>query len=249
MSRELEGKVALVTGGSRGIGREISVELARCGAHVIVNYAQRSQAAEETVTKCQEVGGTASILGFNVAESGAVDEAFATIKDEHGRLDILVNNAGITRDGLILRMKNDDWDQVIATNLNGTFYCCRSAAKLMMKARVGRIINISSVVGEMGNPGQANYVASKSAVLGLTKSLAKELGSRGITVNAVTPGFIETDMTADLDEQVKQSMLANIPLGRFGSPQEVAKVVAFLASSGGSYITGQILGINGGLHM
>jgi 3-oxoacyl-[acyl-carrier protein] reductase len=249
MTRVLEGKVALVTGGSRGIGREIALELARSGAHIFINYAQRADAAEETASLCKEVGGSATPLRFSVADSAAVTEAFAEIQKSSGKLDILVNNAGITRDGLVLRMKDSDWDETLATNLSGSFYCCRSAAKLMMKARSGRIINISSVVGEMGNAGQVNYVSSKAGVIGLTKSLAKELGSRGITVNAVTPGFIDTDMTSELSEKVRQEMLAAIPLARFGAPREVASAVAFLCSESAGYITGQVLGVNGGMYM
>ncbi len=245
----LKDKVALVTGASRGIGRAIAIELARQGAHVYVNYSSSPDAAEDTVRQCQSAGGTAESILFNVADSSAVDAAFDQIKEKSGKLDILVNNAGITNDGLFIRMKNEDWDRVLSINLNGSFYCARAAAKIMMKARVGRIINISSVVGEMGNAGQASYVTSKAGLIGLTKSLAKELAARNITVNAVTPGFISSEMTEKLTDDVKAKYVEQIPLARFGTGEDIAKAVSFLASDGSAYITGQVLGINGGMYM
>jgi len=248
-SQELANKVALVTGGSRGIGRAISECLAQLGCHVIVNYTSRPEAAEETVAKCVAAGGGAEAVGFDVSNSAAVDAAIESIKERHQRLDILVNNAGMARDGLLVRMKDEDWQQTIQVNLSGAFYCARAAAKIMMRARSGRIINISSIVGEMGNAGQASYVAAKAGVIGLTKSLALELAGRGITCNAVTPGFIETDMTSDLGDKVKTEMLTHIPLGRFGQGSDIAELVAFLATDRSSYITGQVIGINGGMYM
>ena len=249
MTKRLINKVALVTGGSRGIGRAICERLAAEGAHVYVNYNSGAGPAEETVGLCKAAGGTAEAMGFNISESDSVDEAFKTIKEKSGQIDILVNNAGISKDGLFVRLKNDDWDKTLGTNLNGAFYCSRAAAKLMMKARTGRIINISSVVGEMGNAGQAPYCASKAGLIGLTKSLARELAPRNVTVNAVAPGFIETDMTDALSDNVKEDMLNGIPLGRYGQAGEVASLVAFLGSESAAYITGQTISINGGLYM
>lgn len=244
-----EQKVALVTGGSRGIGREISKKLAANGYYVFVNYNRGSDAAAETVKECEALGGKAEIIGFDVAQSEAVNTALDAIKTKAGRLDILVNNAGISKDGLLLRFKDEDWMQTIATNLSGAFYCARAAAKLIMKSPAGRIINVSSITAEMGNPGQAAYVSSKAGLIGLTKSMAKELASRGVTVNCITPGFIETEMTGKLNEEQKKSYLQGIPLGRFGAAAEVADLVSFLAGEGSSYITGQVIGINGGLYM
>lgn len=245
----MQGKVALVTGGSRGIGRAICCEFARRGALVYVNYSSRSDAAEESVKLCKELGGDALLLPFDVANSEGVDAAINEIKDRSGKLDILVNNAGITRDGLLIRMKDDDWQSVISTNLSGAFYCARAAARLMMKSRSGRIVNMASVVGQTGNAGQAAYVAAKAGLIGLTKSLAKELASREITVNAVAPGFISTDMTEKLPEDLKEAHKKNIPLGRFGTPEDIAAAVAFLASDAANYVTGQILAVNGGMYM
>jgi 3-oxoacyl-[acyl-carrier protein] reductase len=249
MSETLKDRIALVTGGSRGIGRAISVELARLGAHVYVNFSSSPQAAEETVKLCEEVGGKATLLGFNVSKGEEVEKAFDSVREKSGKLDILVNNAGITKDGLFVRLKEEDWRQVLAVNLDGAFLCARAAAKIMMKNRYGRIVNISSVVGEMGNAGQAAYVSSKAAVNGLTKALARELGSRNVTVNSITPGFIETDMTHGLSEDLRAEHLKAIPLGRYGDPTEVANLVGFLAQEGAGYITGQIIGINGGMYM
>ena len=245
----LTGKVALVTGGSRGIGRAICELLAARGAHVFVNYTSRPDAAEETVSACAKLGGRAEAIGFNVSESESVDKAIEGIKTRAGSLDILVNNAGITHDGLFVRMKDEDWQRTIQVNLSGAFFCARAAGKLMMKARSGRIINISSVVGEMGNAGQVPYVSAKAGLIGMTKAMARELSSRGVTVNAITPGFIETDMTHGLTEALKGEMLKQIPLSRFGAPSDIAEAVYFLAGPGASYITGQVLRVNGGMYM
>ncbi len=247
--KNLEGKVALVTGGSRGIGKEICKELAKQGAFIWVNYSSNESAANDTVSECESLGASAKAIGFNVANSDEVDGGIARIKEESGKVDILVNNAGIVLNGLSVRLSDDDWNKVIQVNLSGSFYCARATGKLMMKARAGKIINISSVVGEMGNPGQAAYVSSKAGVIGLTKSLAKEFAPRGITVNCVTPGFITTEMTDSLDDKTKNAYLSGIPLGAFGTGADIAKSVAFLASDSASYITGQILGVNGGLYM
>lgn len=246
---QLKGRVALVTGGSRGIGRAISVRLAEQGAHVYVNYSSGKEAAEETVRMCEAAGGTAEIIGFTVADSAGVDQAFDAIRAKSQKLDILVNNAGIAHDGLFMRMKDEEWHKVIDVNLTGCFYCARAATKMMMKARYGRIINISSIVGEMGNAGQVPYVSSKAGLIGMTKAIAREMASRNITVNAITPGFIETEMTEQLDEKVRTHHMSGIPLARFGSADDVAAAVAFLAGDGASYITGQVLGVNGGMYM
>lgn len=248
-AENLKGQVALVTGGSRGIGKAICLKLASLGADVYVNFASKASAAEEVAEACKKLGVKAQPLGFDVSNSAEVDKAFDTIKESSGKLDILVNNAGISIDGLFIRMKDDDWTKTLNINLNGAFYCSRAAAKIMMKARYGRIINISSVVGEMGNAGQVPYVSSKAGMIGLTKATAKELAPRNITVNAITPGFIETDMTEVLDEKLKSEMLNNIPLSRFGTADEVSSLVTFLSSPSAAYITGQVIGINGGLYM
>jgi 3-oxoacyl-[acyl-carrier protein] reductase len=242
-------KVALVTGASRGIGRAIAVALAKQGAYVLVNYSSSPEAAQETLDEIRQVGGDGEVLKFSVQDSDAVENAFDGIKARHGQLDILVNNAGISRDGLVLRMKDEEWLATLGVNLNGAFFCCRAAARLMLKAKSGRIVNISSVVGEMGNAGQVPYVSSKAGLIGLTKALAKELASRNVTVNAITPGFIETDMTAALNEKQREEHMKAIPLGRYGQAAEVADLVTFLASDSAAYITGQIIGINGGMYM
>ena len=218
--KALTGKIALVTGGSRGIGRAICVRLAAQGATVYVNFASNSAAADETVKLCQGQGAQAKAVGFDVGDSAAVDAAFEQIQKEAGKLDILINNAGISKDGLFVRMKDEDWQRILNINLNGAFYCARAAARMMMKARYGRIVNISSVVGEMGNAGQAPYVASKAGLIGLTKSMAKEMASRNITVNAVTPGYIETEMTDVIDEKRKTELMNAIPLGRIGAADD-----------------------------
>jgi 3-oxoacyl-[acyl-carrier protein] reductase len=246
---EIKKRVALVTGASRGIGRSIAVALAKQGCFVIINYSSSPEAAQETLNEVREVGGDGEVLKFAVQDSEAVENAFDGIKSRHGQLDILVNNAGISRDGLVLRMKDEEWLATLGVNLNGAFFCSRAAARLMLKSKWGRIVNISSVVGEMGNAGQVPYVSSKAGMIGLTKALAKELASRNVTVNAITPGFIETDMTAALDDKLKGEHMKAIPLGRYGQSNEVAGLVAFLASDNAAYITGQVIGINGGMYM
>lgn len=249
----LNDKVALVTGGSRGIGRAICIELAREGAKVIVNYAGNEAAAQETARQIKDAqpgGGPDPVLmKFDVANKDEVERAFDEIKQKHGGLHVLVNNAGISKDGLLLRFKDEDWATTIATNLTGSFHCARAGAKLMTKQRWGRIINISSVVGESGNAGQVAYAAAKSGLIGLTKTLAQELASRSITVNAVTPGFIDTDMTAALTEEQRKKILEQIPLDSMGTAADVAHAVAFLATDKARYITGHVLSVNGGMYM
>ncbi|HTO70611.1 MAG TPA: 3-oxoacyl-ACP reductase FabG [Myxococcota bacterium] len=247
MSAELAGRVALVTGGSRGIGRAIALELARAGATVVFTYVSNAEAAAETEKAIAEAGGKGRAQRCDVADHDAVEALVARILQEHDRLDIAVNNAGIARDQLILRMKPEDFDAVIATNLRGAWSVCRAATKPMLKRRAGRVINLSSVVAQMGNPGQSNYAASKGGVEALTRSLAREVGSRGITVNAVAPGFIDTDMTRDLPDAAKQALAERIPLGRLGTAEDVARVVRFLASDAAGYVTGQVIHVNGGL--
>jgi 3-oxoacyl-[acyl-carrier protein] reductase len=245
----LNGKVALVTGGSRGIGRAVSIRLAERGAFVFINYARNEDAAQETLRLVGEAGGEAGIARFDVADYQASTDAIAGLIREKGRIDILVNNAGESRDGLLVRMKPADWDRVVNTNLKGAFNCCRAVSYAMMKQRGGRIINISSVVALSGNAGQANYSASKAGLIGLTKSLARELAPRGICVNAVAPGLIYTDMTSAMTEEQREKVLNEIPLSRLGTPDDVAGVVLFLASAEAGYITGQVIGVNGGLYM
>lgn len=245
----LENKTAIVTGGSRGIGRAICIALAKEGANIVTCYAKGAAAAEETVAMCKEYGVQAVAIQADVAVKEEVDNLIAEALKITGTVEILVNNAGITRDGLVMRMSDEDFNQVIDTNLRGAFYCMRAASKLMMKKRYGRIVTISSVVGVMGNAGQVNYAASKAGVIGMTKSLAKELGSRNVTANAVAPGFITTDMTDALPEAVKEQMAKEIPLARMGQPEDVANAVAFLVSDQASYITGQVLHVDGGMAM
>ena len=245
----LDGKIALVTGASRGIGRAIAIELARSGAFTFINYARNEVAAGETLDIVEDQGGGGKLLCFDVSDFNAVQNAIKEIKEEKGRIDILINNAGITSDGIFVRTKPETWDNLIDTNLKGVFNCCRSATRYMMKQRWGRIINITSVVAVSGNAGQVCYSASKAGIVGLTKSLARELGSRNICVNAVAPGFIETDMTASIDEANRGKVIDQIPLGRTGLPDDVAGVVAFLVSGKADYITGQLIHINGGLYM
>ena len=246
-SAHLQDKVALVTGASRGIGRAIALALAGEGAKVAVNYASSPAAAEEVAAAIRAAGGEAEIFQADVAQEEQVDGLFKAVTERFGRIDVLVNNAGITRDTLLLRMKTDDWNAVINLNLTGVFLCSRAAAKIMLKQKSGRIINIASVVGEMGNLGQANYSAAKAGVIGLTKTTAKELASRGITVNAVAPGFIATDMTHDLDAE---ALLKFIPLARYGQPEEVAGMVRFLAADpAAAYVTGQVINVDGGMVM
>ncbi len=245
--RELEGKNALVTGGSRGIGRAICLKLAQKGASVFINFTSNEEAAKEVLSRIEASGGKAFLCPFDVSDKDAVKEAISAVVKEHGPIQILVNNAGITRDGLLARMKEQDWDQVINVNLKGAFNCIQACAMAMMKSRWGRIINIGSVVGTIGNVGQANYSAAKAGLEGLTRTVAREMATRGITCNLVAPGFVETDMTAGLPEKIKTSLLGQIPLGRMGSPEEIAGPVVFLATEAASYITGHTLHVNGGL--
>ena len=245
----LDGKTALVTGASRGIGRAIALCLAAEGARVAINYAGNVRAAEEVKTAIEAAGGTAILCQADIADSSAVEAMVANVVKEFGTIDILVNNAGITRDALLMRMKDEDFAKVLNTNLKGVFYCTKAVSKLMMKKRSGRIVNMASVVGLVGNAGQTNYAAAKAGVIGFSKSAAKELASRGITVNVVAPGFIGTDMTAGLPESVKEKMLTDIPLGRMGEPEDVASAVLFLASDQASYITGQVVNVDGGMVM
>ena len=245
----LQGKVALVTGASKGIGRAIAVALGREGAHVIVNYNGSEEQAKKTCKLIEENGGSCESMRFNVAEEEITMEAMKSILEKHGKLDILVNNAGITKDGLLMRMTDADFESVLDVNLKGAFHTIRAASKQMLKQRSGRIINISSVSGIMGNAGQANYSASKAGLIGLTKATARELASRGITVNAVAPGFIETDMTDKLSDTVKENACKQIPLGKMGNPEDIAEAVVFLASEKAAYITGQVLCVDGGMAM
>ena len=246
---KLAGKTALVTGASRGIGREIAIELASQGANVAVNYSGSEAKALEVVAAIQAMGREAFAIQCDVSNSESVSIMVKETINRFGTIDILVNNAGVTKDNLLMRMKENEWDDVININLKGVFLCTKAVTRQMMKQRSGRIINISSIVGQSGNPGQANYVAAKAGVIGLTKTSAQELASRGITVNAVAPGFITTDMTDKLTEEVKQAMLAQIPLATFGEPRDISNVVVFLASEDSKYITGQTLHVNGGMLM
>lgn len=245
----VDNKTALVTGGSRGIGRAVAIELARSGAKVAINYAGNKAAAEEVLKIITDAGGEAIIIQCDVGDMSAVESMIKQIIDKFGSLDILVNNAGVTRDNLIMRMKEEDWDAVMHTNLKGIFNCTKVATKIMMKQRFGRIVNMTSVVGVMGNAGQSNYAAAKAGVIGFTKSMAKELASRNITVNAIAPGYIATDMTANLPDQAKTDLANQIPLQRLGKPEDVATAVMFLVSAGADYITGQTLNVDGGMVM
>ncbi len=243
----MEGKVALVTGGSRGIGRAVCLELARQGAAVAVNYAGSQQAAQETVEACRALGAQAEAFQADVSDAAACEGLVQAVKDRFGRLDVLVNNAGVTRDGLLMTAKEEDFDRVLDTNLKGAYFCMKAAAKIMLRQKYGRIVNLSSIVGLRGNPGQTGYAASKAGILGLTKAAAKELASRNITVNAVAPGFIETDMTAAMPEKAREAMLAAIPMARPGQPEEVARTVGFFAQEDTGYVTGQVLCVDGGM--
>jgi len=244
----LDGKVVLVTGASRGIGRAIAGRVAAEGATVVLAARDESRLAE-AVAEITAAGGRAESVALDVTDRDSVGAALGRVIEAHGRIDGLVNNAGVTRDNLLLRMKDEDWQQVLATNLTGVFLCTQAALRPMIKQRSGRIVNVTSVVGLVGNAGQANYAASKAGVVGFTKSVAREVASRGITANAVAPGFIETDMTANMTDKAKEAVTAAIPMGRVGSPEDVAGTIAFLLSDAADYITGQVLGVDGGFHM
>jgi len=245
---DFNGKVALITGSSRGIGKSIAKDLASKGAFVIINYASNEQAAQSVKDEIESKGGKCEIRGFDVSSYSQVNNEIDSIVKDHGELNFLVNNAGITRDTLLMRMKEEDWDAVINVNLKGVFNCTKAASKYMVKQKSGRIVNISSVVGEMGNPGQSNYSATKAGIIGFTKSVSRELASRNITVNSIAPGFIETDITSGLSDKVKEYYLGQIPLSRFGSPEDVSGVVSFLLSDAASYITGEVIRVNGGMY-
>lgn len=243
----LANRVALVTGASRGIGRAIALRLAEAGAFVVAGA--RAQNADGVVLEIESSGGTAVGVNLDVREPSSISTFAGTALNKYGRIDVLVNNAGIVRDQLMIRMKREDWDAVMATNLTAAFACCQSVLRTMVKQRAGRIINISSVVGQSGNPGQANYAASKAGLIGFSKSLALEVASRGVTVNVVAPGMIETDMTLGIDGPAREVLISQIPMARLGTPKDIAAVVCFLASDEASYITGQILAVNGGMYM
>lgn len=249
MQIDLSNKVALVTGASRGIGRAIALALGRNGARVVVNYRGQQAAADEVVATIEAAGGAALAVQGDVAQAADVERLLKTTLDSYGRVDILVNNAGITRDNLLLRMKDDEWDTVMSTNLRGVYLLTKAVLRPMMKARGGRIINITSVVGLTGNAGQANYAAAKAGLIGFTKSVAREMASRGITANAVAPGYIETDITSGLSDEIKTTVLNSIPAGRLGQPEDVAGAVLFLCSEAAAYISGQTLAVDGGMTM
>jgi len=249
MKIDLNNKIALVTGAARGIGKQVAKDLASYGATVIANYPHPKDSAEQTVEEIEKAGGTAIMSEFDVSKYDVVQEGIGSIIDKYGRIDILINNAGITKDGLLLRMKEEDWDVVFAVNMKGVFNCTKAVVRNMLKKRFGRIVNIASVVGEMGNAGQLNYSATKAGVIGFTKSAAKEFGSRGITVNAISPGFIQTDITQGIPEEYKQKYMESIPLGRFGETTDISNVISFLVSDNASYITGAVIRVNGGLYM
>jgi len=246
----LAGQIALVTGGSRGIGRATVLTLGRLGAHVVINYRNNQAAAEETLAALTADGrGRGELCRFDIADENQIEAAIKIIVDRHHKIDILVNNAGVTADNLLIRMKPDDWDQVVGINLKGTILCTKAVTRVMLRQRYGRIIQLSSVVGQTGNAGQSIYAATKAGILGFTKAVAREVASRGITVNAVAPGFIETEMTAQLPAKLQEEFLRSIPLGRFGTCEDVAESIAFLAGPAAGYITGQVLSVNGGVYM
>jgi 3-oxoacyl-[acyl-carrier protein] reductase len=249
MQLNLKGKVAIVTGGSRGIGRAIATTLAAAGATVVVNYKGNQSAADEVVRAIEAAEGQSLAIQADISKPDQVERLFKTTLDRYGKIDILVNNAGITRDTLLLRMKEEDFDAVLDTNLRGVYLCTKAALRPMTKARGGRIVNITSVVGLMGNAGQSNYAAAKAGIIGFTKSTAREMASRNITINAVAPGYVETELTGVLSDQIRTAILENIPLGRLGTPQDIANVVCFLASDQAAYITGQTLTVDGGMVM
>ncbi|WP_163193992.1 3-oxoacyl-[acyl-carrier-protein] reductase [Clostridium thermarum] len=243
----LKGKCAVVTGGGRGIGKAIAMKLAQQGANIVVNYRNSEKEAEELVNTIENMGGAALAVKADVSNFHEAETLIKSAQEKFGRVDILVNNAGITKDNLILRMKEEDFDKVISVNLKGCFNCIKHVSSIMLRQKSGRIINISSVIGLVGNAGQANYAASKAGILGITKSMAKELGSRGITVNAIAPGYIETDMTEVLPQKVKDAIVESVPLKRIGKAEDVAELAAFLASDSASYITGQVINVDGGM--
>lgn len=249
MTAPLNDQVALVTGASRGIGRAVACRLASMGASVAVNFVSNETEAEVTVRQIEAAGGSASLARFDVADTAAVEAGVEKVLERHGRCDILVNNAGMTVDTLLLRLKQEDWSRIMNVNLGGTFNCTKAAIKSMVRARYGRIVNMTSVIGEMGNSGQSAYAAAKAGIVGFTKSMARELAGRKITVNAVAPGFIDTEMVARLPEAVRTEYLKIIPVGRLGTVDEVADAVAFLARPEAGYVTGQVIGVNGGLYM
>ena len=246
----LAGQIALVTGGSRGIGRATVLTLGRLGAHVVINYRNNQAAAEETLAALTADGqGRGELCRFDIADENQIEAAIKIIVDRHHKIDILVNNAGVTADNLLIRMKPDDWDQVVGINLKGTILCTKAVTRVMLRQRYGRIVHLSSVVGQTGNAGQSIYAATKAGILGFTKAMAREVASRGITVNAVAPGFIETEMTAQLPAKLQEEFLRSIPLGRFGTCEDVAESIAFLAGPAAGYITGQVISVNGGVYM
>jgi 3-oxoacyl-[acyl-carrier protein] reductase len=246
---DLKGQIALVTGASRGIGRAIALDLGRLGARVMINYASNQAAAEQTLKQLTDSGGAGELFPFDVSDERQVDSEVKKIVDRHKKIDIVVNNAGVTSDNLLVRLKPEDWDRVLGINLKGTVHCTKAVCRGMLRERYGRIINITSVVGQTGNAGQSAYAASKAGIIGFTRAMARELGSRGVTVNAVAPGYIDTEMTEKLAQDLKQEFLQSIPLGRFGSGEDVAAAVSFLASPSAGYITGQVIGVNGGMLM
>lgn len=245
----LQGQIALVTGASRGIGRAIALDLGKLGARVMINYAANKAAADETLKQLMDAGGAGELVPFDVSDERQVDAEVKKIVDRHKKIDIVVNNAGVTSDNLLVRLKTEDWDRVLGINLKGTVHCTKAVCRGMLRERYGRIINITSVVGQTGNAGQSAYAASKAGIIGFTRAMAREVASRGITVNAVAPGYIDTEMTEKLPQDLKQEFLRSIPLGRFGSGEDVAATVSFLASPAAGYITGQVIGVNGGLFM